>query len=709
MFFELTNFLWEAAMKSNSPCSFTPSGIDNLCINTIRFLSIDAVQKANSGHPGMPMGAAPMAYILWSRFLNHNPANPGWFNRDRFVLSAGHASMLLYSLLHLAGYDLPLDEIKRFRQWQSKTPGHPERGHTPGVEITTGPLGQGFGNGVGMAMAEAHLAARYNRPGFDIIDHFTYGIVSDGDLMEGIAAEAASLASHLRLGKLIYFYDDNRITLAAATELTFTEDRAQKFAAYGWHVQRVTDGNDLEAIYGALDTARSTADKPSLIIVRTHIGFGSPHKQDTFEAHGSPLGEDEVRLTKEKLGWPAEPNFFIPEEALRHFRQALPRGKEAEENWDTMLSAYARDYPELAQELRLAMEGRLPEGWDADIPTFPADPKGMASRVASGKVMNAIAPRLPSLVGGSADLNPSTNTALKGLGDFESPEMLPTDRQGTVGEEWGYAGRNFHFGVREHAMAAALNGMAAHGGLIPFGATFFTFSDYLRPSLRLAALMGLHVIHVFTHDSIGLGEDGPTHQPVEHLAALRAIPNLLVIRPGDANETAVAWQVALQSVGPVALILSRQNIPTLDRNRYAPAEGLRHGAYVVADAAGGKPDLILIATGSELHLAVAAQEELARQDIRARVVSMPSWQLFDWQPQEYRDSVLPLQVTKRLAIEAGSPLGWHRYVGTGGDILGVEQFGASAPGEIVLREYGFTAENVCRKVLALLGRQKEVS
>lgn len=690
-------------MEIGSSCSLSPAGIDHLCINTIRFLSIDAVQKANSGHPGMPMGAAPMAYILWNRFLNHNPSNPGWFNRDRFILSAGHASMLLYSLLHLTGYDLSLDEIKQFRQWRSKTPGHPERGHTPGVEITTGPLGQGFGNGVGMAMAEAHMAARYNRPGFDIIDHFTYGIVSDGDLMEGVAAEAASLAGHLRLGKLICFYDDNRITLAATTEITFTEDRAQRFEAYGWHVQTVEDGNDLEAIHGALDTARSTADKPSLIIVRTHIGFGSPHKQDTFEAHGSPLGKDEVRLTKENLGWPTEPDFFIPEEALSHFRQALPRGKESEEKWDTLQSAYSREFPELADELRRTMEGKLPEGWDADIPPFPTDPKGMSSRVASGKVLNVIASRLPLLVGGSADLNPTTLTALNGMGDFESSDVRPTDSQGTVGGEWGYAGRNFHFGIREHAMAAALNGMAAHGGLIPFGATFFTFSDYLRPSLRLAALMGLHVIHVFTHDSVGLGEDGPTHQPVEHLAALRAIPNLLVIRPGDANETIVAWQVALESHGPVALILSRQNLPTINRSRYALAGGLRRGAYVLADVVGGKPELILIATGSELHLAVAAQEELARRDIHVRVVSMPSWLLFDQQSLGYRDSVLPPQVTKRLAIEAGSPLGWHRYVGDGGDVLGVDRFGASAPGEIVLREYGFTVENVCRRALTLLG------
>lgn len=696
-------------MKNVTPGIFSSSGIDHLCINTIRFLSIDAVQKANSGHPGMPMGAAPLAYILWNNFLSHNPANPGWFNRDRFVLSAGHASMLLYSLLHLTGYDLLLDEIKRFRQWQSKTPGHPERGHTPGVEITTGPLGQGFGNGVGMAMAEAHLASRYNRPGFDIINHFTYVLASDGDLMEGVTAEAASLAGHLQLGKLICFYDDNRITLAAATGLTFTEDRAQRFAAYGWHVQTVPDGNNLEAIHDALAAARCTDDKPSLIIIRTHIGFGSPHKQDTFEAHGSPLGADEVRCTKENLGWPAEPDFIIPEEALRHFRQALSRGKEIEEKWDSMMSVYAREHPKLAQELRLAMEGRLHEGWDADIPSFPADPKGMASRAASGKVLNAIAPRLPCLVGGSADLDPSTLTALKGMGDFESPDVQPADRQGTVGGEWGYAGRNFHFGVREHAMAAAINGIAAHGGLIPFCATFFTFSDYLRPSLRLAALMGLHVIHVFTHDSIGLGEDGPTHQPVEQLAALRAIPNLLVIRPGDANETAVAWQVALECSGPVALILSRQNIPTLDRMRYAPAEGLRRGAYIVAAVSGGIPELILIATGSELHLALAAQDELARSNVRASVVSIPCWKLFDGQPQAYRDSVLPPRVTKRLAIEAGSPLGWHKYVGTAGDILAVEQFGASAPGERMLREYGFTVENVCRKALAMLGGHEETS
>ena len=695
-------------MKSDSLPPTAHTALDNLCINTVRFLAIDAVQKANSGHPGMPMGAAPMAYVLWTRYLRHNPANPSWCDRDRFVLSAGHGSMLLYSLLHLTGYDLPLDEIKRFRQWGSRTPGHPERGETPGVEVTTGPLGQGFANGVGMAIAEVHLAARYNRPGFDIINHFTYVIAGDGDLMEGVAAEAASLAGHLRLGRLICLYDDNRISLAAATDLSFTEERGRRFEAYGWHVQSVADGNDLEAIDRAMATARKETGRPSLIIVRTHIGFGSPHKQDTFAAHGSPLGEEEVRLTREKLGWPAEPQFLVPEEALLCFRQALAKGKEAEASWDTMLSVYAREFPEQAQELSEVMEGILPAGWDAAIPAFPADPKGMASRVASGKVLNAVATRLPMLIGGSADLNPSTNTALQGLGDFESPALDPVDRQGTVGPEWGYGGRNIHFGVREHAMASIMNGMAAHGGTIPFGATFLTFSDYLRPALRLAALMGLKVIHVFTHDSIALGEDGPTHQPIEQIAALRAIPNLVVIRPGDANETAVAWRVALEVKNrPVALVLSRQNLPTIDRSRYAPAARLRRGGYILADAEGGSPELLLIATGSELSLALAAREELRAEKIRARVVSMPSWELFDEQPPEYRDSVIAPKVMARLAIEAGSPQGWHRYVGDGGEVLGVERFGASAPGEVMLREFGFTVDNVRQRAVALLAREEE--
>ncbi len=676
-----------------------------LCINTIRFLAVDAVQKANSGHPGMPMGAAPMAFTLWTRFLRHNPADPSWFDRDRFVLSAGHGSALLYSLLHLTGYDLSLDDIRQFRQWGSRTPGHPERGLTPGVETTTGPLGQGFANAVGMAIAEAHLAARYNRPGLGIIDHFTFVIAGDGDLMEGVSAEAASLAGHLGLGKLICLYDDNRISLAAATDLSFTEEREERFAAYGWHVQDVQDGNDIEAIDAALESAIGETGRPSLIAVHTHIGFGSPHRQDTFGAHGAPLGTEEVRLTKEKLGWPAEPQFFIPPEALDHFRLALERGREAQSEWEELFPAYMQKFPGLAKELRQVMAGELPEDWQAALPEFPADPKGMASRVASGKVLNAIAPRLPHLIGGSADLNPSTNTALKGFGDFQAPAFLPDDRQGAIGEEWGYGGRNIHFGVREHAMAAALNGMAAHGGTIPFGATFLTFSDYLRPALRLAALMGLRTIHVFTHDSIALGEDGPTHQPVEQLAALRAIPNLLVIRPGDANETAAAWQVALEAgERPTAIVLSRQDIPTLDRVRFAPAAGLHRGAYILADAEGGAPDLILIASGSELSLAVAAQEKLLAGGLRARVVSMPCWELFDEQPPEYRSAVLPPQVKARLVIEAGSPQGWRAYAGDSGDILGVERFGASAPGGTVLREYGFTVENVCRRALALLQR-----
>lgn len=684
------------------------SPLDELCINTIRFLAVDAVQKANSGHPGMPMGAAPMAYILWTRFLRHNPANPSWLDRDRFVLSAGHGSMLLYGLLHLTGYDLTLEEIKRFRQWGSRTAGHPERGLTPGVEVTTGPLGQGFANGVGMAIAEAYLAARYNRPGFEVVNHFTFVLLGDGDLMEGVASESASLAGHLRLGKLIYLYDDNRISLAAATDLSFTEDRAGRFEAYGWHVQSVEDGNDLEAIDSALERARIETGRPSLIIVRTHIGYGSPHKQDTFAAHGSPLGEEEVRLTKENLGWPKETPFVIPEVALSHFRQAMERGSEAEAVWDARLEAYAQEFPMLAAEFRQVMAGTLPVGWDTVIPRFPADQKGMASRVASGKVLNALAPRLPFLIGGSADLNPSTNTALQGLGDFESPALAPADRQGVVGTEWGYGGRNIHFGVREHAMAAIMNGMAAHGGTIPFGATFLTFSDYLRPALRLAALMSLKVVHVFTHDSIALGEDGPTHQPVEQLAALRAIPNLVVIRPGDANETAVAWQVALEMKNrPVALVLSRQNLPTLDRSSLAPAAGLRRGAYILADVEGGNPDLLLIATGSELSLANAAGEDLRAENIRVRVVSMPSWELFDEQPQDYRDSVIPPQVKKRLVVEAGSPQGWHRYVGDWGSVLGVERFGASAPGEVTLREFGFTADNVRERAHALLALGKE--
>jgi len=668
------------------------------------------VQKANSGHPGLPLGAAPMAYVLWARLLKHNPRDPDWFDRDRFVLSAGHGSMLLYSLLHLTGYDLSLDEIKQFRQWGSKAPGHPERGHTPGVEITTGPLGQGIANAVGMAIAEAQLAARYNRPGFAVIDHATYALVSDGDLMEGVGAEAASLAGHLRLGKLTCLYDDNRVTLAAGTDITFSEDRARRFDAYGWHTVMVADGNDLEAIDAALQAARAETTQPSLIVVRTHIGYGSPHKQDTFEAHGSPLGADEVRLTKQNLGWPTEPPFLIPEPALAHFREALARGARDQTASDDRMAAHARAFPELAQELRRSLRSELPAGWDADIPVFPADAKGIATRVASGKVMNAIAPRLPALTGGSADLDPSTHTVLQGLGDFNPPADEDDDTQGSGGGGWSRAGRNLHFGVREHAMGAIVNGLAAHGGIMPYGSTFLIFSDYMRPAIRLAALMGLRVVYVFTHDSIALGEDGPTHQPVEHLAALRSIPDLTVIRPGDANETAVAWRVALEmNDRPVALVLTRQAVPTLDRSRYAAADGLRRGAYVLCDSAEGEPDLILIATGSEVGLIVAAAERLQAQGVAVRCVSMPSWELFDAMPQAERDRVLPRSVHARLAVEAGVAQGWHRYVGDAGDVLSVERFGASAPGDVMLREYGFNVEEVYRRALTLhaSGRQAD--
>jgi transketolase len=677
--------------------------LDELCINTLRFLAVDAIQKANSGHPGLPLGAAPMACLLWTRFLRHNPANPAWLDRDRFVLSAGHGSMLLYGLLHLTGYDLPLEELQRFRQWGSRTPGHPERGHTPGVETTTGPLGQGFANAVGMALAEAHLAARYNRPGHEVMDHYTYCLAGDGDLMEGVSMEAASLAGHLGLGKLVCLYDDNRICLSAATDLSFTEDRGARFAACGWHVQRVDDGNDLAALEMSLAAARQERQRPSLILVRTRIGYGSPHRQDSFEAHGSPLGAEEVALTKERLGWPLEPAFHIPAEALARFRQALERGEKDERDWNERLAAYRQAHPDLAAELLGAMAGDLPPGWQEALPRFPADPKGMATRVAGGKVLNALAARIPALVGGSADLNPSTHTALTGMGDFQNPALQVADRQGAVGPDWSYAGRNIHFGVREHGMAAVMNGMAAHGGVIPFGATFLPFADYLRPALRLAALMGLHLVHVFTHDSIAVGEDGPTHQPVEQLASLRLIPGLVVIRPADANETAVAWQTALEERHrPVALVLSRQNLPTLDRTACAPADGLRRGGYVLAEPVAGPPRIILIATGSEVHLALAAQQQLADEGIGARVVSLPSWELFDEQPEEYRQSVLPPQLTKRLVVEAGATMGWERYSGCEGDVMGVDRFGASAPGDVMLRQYGFTVDEVCARARALL-------
>ena len=664
--------------------------LDDLCINTIRMLAADCVQRANSGHPGMPMGAAPMAYVLWSKFLKHNPANPDWPDRDRFVLSAGHGSMLLYGLLHLTGYDLPLEELKNFRQWGSRTPGHPESYLLAGVETTTGPLGQGFANGVGMAIAERFLAARFNRPGHDVVDHYIYGIVSDGDLMEGVSHEAASLGAHLKLGKLIYFYDDNHITIDGSTDLAFTENRTARFAAYGWHVQQVDDGNDLAAIEKAIRAAQEVKDHPSLIAVRTHIGYGSPNKQDKASAHGEPLGPEELKLTKENLGWPLEPECYIPDEALAHFRQAVEKGKQTERAWRDRFESYEQAYPDKAEEWRRWMKGELPEDWEKEIPSFPEDPKGMATRVASGTVLTALAPKLPNLIGGSADLAPSNKTFIKGEPVFEGRS---------------YQGRNFHFGVREHGMGSIMNGMALHGGLIPYGGTFLIFSDYMRPAIRLAAMMGLKVIYVFTHDSIGLGEDGPTHQPIEHLASLRAIPNMTLIRPCDANETAEAWRFAVKhKAGPVALALSRQGVPTLDRKTLSPAEGLLRGAYVLKDAGNDKPDIILMATGTEVILVLEAAEALEKQDIPVRIVSMPSWQLFDMQPESYRHQVLPPDVRVRLAVEAGALQGWHRYVGGQGDIIGMTRFGASAPSKVLYEKFGFTADKIVEKALKLLGK-----
>ncbi len=680
--------------------------LDTLCINTMRFLAVDAVQKANSGHPGMPLGASPMAYVLWTKFLRHNPTNPNWFNRDRFILSAGHASMLLYSLLHLTGYDLSLDDIKQFRQWKSKTPGHPERLHTAGVEVTTGPLGQGFANGVGMAIAEQSLAARYNRRGFNVIDHCTYVLASDGDMMEGVASEAASLAGHLKLGKLIVMYDANHVSLSAGTNATFTEDVGKRFRAYGWQTQTVDDGNDLEGIRSALFGARNEEDRPSLIIVHSHIGYGSPHKQDSFEAHGSPLGEDEVRATKKNLGWPEDKFFHIPELVLKHFRTAVDSGKAAEAEWTRLFEQFRQTHPEPAKELQMAIEARLPDGWSGKLPEFAAGEE-IATRSASGKIMNAMAPNLPMLIGGSADLDPSTKSALKNFGDFQNPAYASGDTQGSSGNGWSYAGRNIHYGVREHAMGSISNGMAAHGGVIPYTATFMTFSDYMRPSFRLAALMKLHVVFLFTHDSIALGEDGPTHQPIEQLASLRAIPDLVVLRPADATETAVAWEIAVESKdGPVVLVLTRQNLPTIDRQKRAPAKMVRHGAYVLADSEGDEPDIILMGTGSEVHLLLDAKDKLKASNIDARVVSMPSWELFESQSEEYKQKVLPSTVRTRISVEAGVTQGWKKYVGDSGDMIGVDRFGASAPGEKVLEEYGFTVEHVVARAKKLVSEQE---
>ncbi|MDP6438815.1 MAG: transketolase [Candidatus Brocadiia bacterium] len=681
------------------------SELDELCVNTIRFLAADAVQKANSGHPGLPMGAATMAHTLWNRHLKHNPADPDWPDRDRFLLSAGHGSMLLYVLLHLTGYDLSMSELESFRQWGSKTPGHPESGHTPGVEATTGPLGQGISNGVGMALAEAHLAARFNRPAHEIVNHNTYVLASDGDLMEGVASEACSLAGHLGLGKLIVLYDDNRVCLAASTSMSFTEDVAGRFEAYGWHVQGVEDGNDAEAIDAAIQAARAEPSRPSLVCVRTVIGYGAPNLQGTPKAHGSPLGDEELAAAKENLGWPAEPVFYVPDEVSAEFRRALKCGARRQTEWKAALESYGKEIPELAAEFKRVMAGELPEGWDADLPGFEPDEKGVATRNASGAVMNALAPRLPELVGGSADLNPSTKTVLEGFGDFQRPGIPPEDVQGISGGELDPVGRNVHFGVREHAMGAMAVGMALHGGLIPYTATFLTFADYMRPPMRLAAMSRLRVIHVFTHDSVGLGEDGPTHQPIEQVMGLRSVPNMTVIRPSDAAEVVEAWRVAvLNSEGPTTLIFTRQNLPVLDRGECATAECLRRGGYVLWRSGDGEPEVILIGTGSETHIALEAGRKLAADGVNASVVSMPSWELFDRQDEDYRESVLPSSVRARVAVEAGTRIGWEHYVGLDGAVIGMDGFGASAPYEVLYEKFGFTSEHVAQVARGLIGR-----
>jgi transketolase len=677
--------------------------LDNLCINTIRMLSADAVQHANSGHPGMPMGAAAMGYTLWTKFLKHNPHNPHWFDRDRFVLSAGHGSMLLYSLLHLTGYDLSMEEIQHFRKWGSQTPGHPERGHTAGVEVSTGPLGQGFGNGVGMAIAEAWLAARYNRPGHNIVDHYTYAICGDGDLMEGVTQEAASLAGHLRLGKLIYLYDQNHISLAGATGLDFTEDVAKRFEAYGWHTRSVADGNDTDDIARAIQEAQAENRRPSLILVRTHIGYGSPNKQDNFSAHGNPLGEDELVATKKALGWPTTEKFYLPPDAVDHFRQAVQAGAAAEQEWRAKIAAYQTAFPAEEAEFDRIVSGQLPDAWQSDLPKYALSDKPIATRAAGGAALNALAKHLPNIIGGSADLNPSTDTAMKGFGDFQPSEAEGPGTLGAVGGEWSYVGRNIAFGVREHAMGAAVNGMAAHGGVLPFSATFFTFSDYMKPAIRLGALSRLKAIYVFTHDSVGVGEDGPTHEPVEQLAGVRAIPGLTVIRPADPAETVEAWAFAVQHDGPTLLVLTRQAVAHLDRSQSSSPDVAR-GAYILSAAGGDSPDVILIGTGSEVQLCMRAQETLIASGVKARVVSMPSWELFDAQDDAYRENVLPKRIKKRVTIEAAASLGWRRWAGDEGAVIGIDRYGASAPGEEIFRHLGITAERVAAEALRLLGK-----
>ncbi|MCJ8499875.1 transketolase [Desulfatitalea alkaliphila] len=661
------------------------ANIDQCCVNVIRTLSMDAVQKANSGHPGAPMGLAPAGYVLWTRVMKHNPRNPDWPDRDRFVLSGGHASMLLYSLLYLTGYDLSLDDIKQFRQWGSRTPGHPEYAHTPGVETTTGPLGQGFANAVGMAMAERHMAARFNQPDHPVVDHYTYVMCGDGDLMEGVAAEAASLAGHLGLGRLICIYDDNDISIEGSTDIAFTEDVAQRFSAYNWHVLTVSDGNDLAAIEEALQAARAETERPSMIVLRTQIAYGSPNKQGSADAHGAPLGVEEVCLAKDFLGCDKDQHFCVPADALAHCRQTAERGQAAEEQWRTLHAAYAKAHPELADQWVNAVTHFLPRDWEKDLVAFAPSDGAVATRAASGKALNALAERIPTLMGGSADLAPSNNTFLKGLPEFQ---------------KGSYHGRNIRFGVREHAMGAIMSGLFLHGGIRPYGGTFLVFADYVRPAIRVAALMGLPLIYVFTHDSVAVGEDGPTHQPVEHLASLRAIPNLTVLRPCDANETVDAWIQAIRSTNsPVVVALSRQNLPVLERSQTNGQ--LVRGGYVLSDCQGA-PDILLIATGAEVHLALAAQTELAQKKIAARVINMPSWELFEKNSDTYKNEVLPPAVTARLAIEAGIEMGWQRYVGVAGKVIGINTFGASAPGATVLEKYGFTVANVVAQAEQLL-------
>ena len=662
----------------------TANNIDELCINTIRTLSMDGVQKANSGHPGAPMGLAPAAYVLWVRAMRHNPENPNWFNRDRFVLSGGHASMLIYSMLHLTGYDLSLDDLKNFRQHGSKTPGHPEFGHTPGVETTTGPLGQGFANAVGMAMAERHLAAVYNKPDCEVIDHYTYVMCGDGDMMEGVTSEAASLAGHLALSRLTCIYDDNKISIEGPTDLAFTEDVGQRFSAYKWHVLKVPDGNDPDAINKALEAAREEKERPTLIMLRTHIAHGSPNKQDTADAHGAPLGEEEIRLTKEKMGWP-DKAFYVPKEALGHMRTCVDAGKTAEEEWLSCLSAYREKYPEEAERLEGAINRTLPQGWDAGLDDLRNIEGPVATRAASGKVLNAIAANVSELIGGSADLAPSNKTYIDA-----SPEF----------QKGSYDGRNIHFGVREHAMGSIMSGMALHKGVRPYGGTFFVFTDYLRPAIRLACMMKLPVTYVFTHDSVAVGEDGPTHQPVEHLAALRAIPGITVIRPADMSETIEAWRLAMQMDTPVALILSRQKLPILKEGTHGNVADLARGAYVVADTA-GKPDMLMIATGAELHITLEAAQKLKAEGVAARVVSMPSWELFEAAPQEYRDQILPPDIKARVAVEAGSDMGWQRYIGQDGLTVCMTGYGASAPGGVNMENNGFTVDNIMKTALEI--------